>query len=197
MLTNNGWVDGNGSNVGGGFKKPGGGQVTRGGGDGLEGLVGVRDSLGDDDEVKCVLLLDMDFDGACGGEMDFFLRGEDVIVKASQKHGKWHGTILFVFYFLHSINKHRSEVELSFDSQIVKHVCSTCIYFISLAKGAKEIFPKEKFPSSQLGMNFVKMEFVGVSLKLSLSGSRSSDGLFDEIMFRPEEITIGMIIKIV
>nr|GEU87073.1 hypothetical protein [Tanacetum cinerariifolium] len=35
--------------------------------------VGVEDSLRDDDEVWCVLLLDMDFDGACGGERDFFL----------------------------------------------------------------------------------------------------------------------------
>ncbi|GJT65681.1 hypothetical protein Tco_1017161 [Tanacetum coccineum] len=40
MLTNNGWVDGNGLNPGGGFGKPGGGRVTRGGGDGLEGLGG-------------------------------------------------------------------------------------------------------------------------------------------------------------
>nr|GEX53143.1 hypothetical protein [Tanacetum cinerariifolium] len=40
---------------------------------------------------------------------------EDVNAKASQKHGKWHGTILFVFDFLHSINKHQSDVELSFD----------------------------------------------------------------------------------
>nr|GEZ85969.1 hypothetical protein [Tanacetum cinerariifolium]GEZ85979.1 hypothetical protein [Tanacetum cinerariifolium] len=37
MLINNGWVDGNDSNLGGGFRKPGGGRETRGGGDGLEG----------------------------------------------------------------------------------------------------------------------------------------------------------------
>ncbi|GKG47595.1 hypothetical protein Tco_0507080, partial [Tanacetum coccineum] len=37
MLTNKGWVDGNGSNPGGGFGKPGDGRDTRGGGDGLEG----------------------------------------------------------------------------------------------------------------------------------------------------------------
>ncbi|GJZ04197.1 retrovirus-related pol polyprotein from transposon TNT 1-94 [Tanacetum coccineum] len=37
MLTNKGWIDGNGSNLGGGFGKPGGGQETRRGGDGLEG----------------------------------------------------------------------------------------------------------------------------------------------------------------
>ncbi|GJT46852.1 hypothetical protein Tco_0955567 [Tanacetum coccineum] len=36
MLINKGWVNGNGSNPGGGFGKPGGGLVTRGGGDGLE-----------------------------------------------------------------------------------------------------------------------------------------------------------------
>ncbi|GJU13449.1 reverse transcriptase domain-containing protein [Tanacetum coccineum] len=56
MLTNKGWVDGNGSNSGGGFGKPGGGRETHGGGDGLEGpgggatRVGVGDSLGDDEE---------------------------------------------------------------------------------------------------------------------------------------------------
>nr|GEY77200.1 hypothetical protein [Tanacetum cinerariifolium] len=37
MLTNNGLVDGNGSNLGGGFGKPGGGRETHGGGDRLEG----------------------------------------------------------------------------------------------------------------------------------------------------------------
>nr|GEV16837.1 hypothetical protein [Tanacetum cinerariifolium] len=57
MLTNKGWVDGNGSNPGSGFGKPGGGRETHGGGDGLEGpgggatWVGVGDSLGDDEEV--------------------------------------------------------------------------------------------------------------------------------------------------
>ncbi|GKD70969.1 hypothetical protein Tco_1325059, partial [Tanacetum coccineum] len=35
-LTKNGWVDGNGSNPGGGFGKPGCGLETRGGGDELE-----------------------------------------------------------------------------------------------------------------------------------------------------------------
>ncbi|GJZ25498.1 hypothetical protein Tco_0569751 [Tanacetum coccineum] len=37
MLTNKGWVDGNGSNPGGGFGKPGGSRETRGGGDRLDG----------------------------------------------------------------------------------------------------------------------------------------------------------------
>nr|GEV01047.1 putative reverse transcriptase domain-containing protein [Tanacetum cinerariifolium] len=37
MLRNKGWVDGNGSNSCGGFRKPEGGRETRGGGDGLEG----------------------------------------------------------------------------------------------------------------------------------------------------------------
>ncbi|GJR52178.1 retrovirus-related pol polyprotein from transposon TNT 1-94 [Tanacetum coccineum] len=40
MLTNNGCIDGNGLNPGGGFGKPGGGRVTRGDGDGLEGSGG-------------------------------------------------------------------------------------------------------------------------------------------------------------
>nr|GEX45376.1 hypothetical protein [Tanacetum cinerariifolium] len=40
MLLNNGWVDGSGSNSGGGFRNTGGGRETRGGGDGLEGLGG-------------------------------------------------------------------------------------------------------------------------------------------------------------
>nr|GEU65539.1 hypothetical protein [Tanacetum cinerariifolium] len=37
MLTNKGWVDGNGLNLGGRFRKPRGGREIRGGGDGLEG----------------------------------------------------------------------------------------------------------------------------------------------------------------
>ncbi|GJS35235.1 hypothetical protein Tco_0533617 [Tanacetum coccineum] len=80
MLTNNGWVDGSGSNSGGRFRNPGGGRETRGGGDGLEGPVGVGDSLGNDDEVYCVLLLEMDFDGACGGKRDFFLGGGEGVL---------------------------------------------------------------------------------------------------------------------
>ncbi|GJV67630.1 hypothetical protein Tco_1483139 [Tanacetum coccineum] len=57
MLTNKGWVDGNGLNSVGGFGKPRGGRETRGGGDGLERpgggatWVDVGDSLGDDEEV--------------------------------------------------------------------------------------------------------------------------------------------------
>ncbi|GJV33901.1 hypothetical protein Tco_1394301 [Tanacetum coccineum] len=67
MLTNKGWVDGNGSNLGGRFGKPGGGLETRCGGDGLEGPGGQLS--------MCVLLLEIDFYGACGGESDFFLGG--------------------------------------------------------------------------------------------------------------------------
>ncbi|GKF00644.1 hypothetical protein Tco_0027567 [Tanacetum coccineum] len=63
MLTNNSWVDGSGSNPGGGFGKSGGGRETRSGGDGLEGpgggatSVGVGDSLGDDDEAGYLTLI--------------------------------------------------------------------------------------------------------------------------------------------
>ncbi|GKE89353.1 hypothetical protein Tco_1566828, partial [Tanacetum coccineum] len=57
--------DGNCSNPGGRFGKPGGGREIRGGGDGLYGPSGQLS--------MCVLLLEMDFDGACGGERDFFL----------------------------------------------------------------------------------------------------------------------------
>ncbi|GJU20814.1 hypothetical protein Tco_1154156 [Tanacetum coccineum] len=52
-----------GSNPGGGFGKPGGGRETR-----------VEEVL------KCVLLLEMDFDGACGGERDFFLGGGEGVL---------------------------------------------------------------------------------------------------------------------
>ncbi|GJR95870.1 hypothetical protein Tco_0268044 [Tanacetum coccineum] len=80
MLTNNDWVDDSGSNPSGEFGNLGGGRETHGGGDGLEGPVGVGDSLGDNDEVYCVLLLVMDFDGACGGERDFFLGGGEGVL---------------------------------------------------------------------------------------------------------------------
>nr|GEY87869.1 hypothetical protein [Tanacetum cinerariifolium] len=39
-----------------------------------------KDSLGVDDEVLCVILLEMDFDGACGGERDFFLGGGEGVL---------------------------------------------------------------------------------------------------------------------
>ncbi|GJV51826.1 hypothetical protein Tco_1447567 [Tanacetum coccineum] len=87
---------------------------------------------------------------------------EDVTVKASQKHGKWNRAIF------------------------------ACVYFISLAKGAKEIFPKEKFHPSASGTNFVKVEFCyGVSLKLS--GYKNGDVPFNKIMLRAKEIAIGVI----
>nr|GEY17796.1 hypothetical protein [Tanacetum cinerariifolium] len=38
---------------------------------------------------------------------------KDVIVKTSQKHSKWHGTIAFNFDFLHSIKNHQKFVEVS------------------------------------------------------------------------------------
>ncbi|GJR41860.1 hypothetical protein Tco_1309963 [Tanacetum coccineum] len=72
MLTNKGWVDGNGSNPGGVFGKPGGGRETRSGGDGLDGPGGQLS--------MCVLLLEMDFDGACGGERDFYLGGGEGVL---------------------------------------------------------------------------------------------------------------------
>ncbi|GJW71159.1 zf-CCHC domain-containing protein, partial [Tanacetum coccineum] len=116
MLTNKGWVDGNGSNPGGRFGKPGGGRETRGGGDGLEGpgggatWVGVRDSLGDDEERVHDMFMKCE-----PSNWDNGLRvcGKDMIVKTGQEHGKRHGAFAFVYDFLHLINDHRSEVELS------------------------------------------------------------------------------------
>ncbi|GJS17286.1 hypothetical protein Tco_0411758 [Tanacetum coccineum] len=64
MLTNNGWVDGSGSNPGGGFGNLGGGRETR----------------GVDEVLECVLLLEMDFDGAYGGERDLFLGGGEGVL---------------------------------------------------------------------------------------------------------------------
>ncbi|GJS73819.1 hypothetical protein Tco_0706660 [Tanacetum coccineum] len=89
MLTHKGWVDGNGSYLGGGFGKLGGGQETRGGGDGLEGPDGhlsIVEHRGHlvifevEEVLECVLLLEMDFDGACGGERDFFLGGGEGVL---------------------------------------------------------------------------------------------------------------------
>ncbi|GKE68874.1 hypothetical protein Tco_1526946 [Tanacetum coccineum] len=72
MLTNKGWVDGNGSNPSGGFGNSRGGLQTRGGEDGLEGPGGQLS--------MCVLLLDIDFDRACGGESAFFLGGGEGVL---------------------------------------------------------------------------------------------------------------------
>ncbi|GKD84365.1 hypothetical protein Tco_1355519 [Tanacetum coccineum] len=72
MLKNNGWIDGSGSNLGDGFGKPGGVRETRGG-DGLEGPGGQL-------SIVYVLLLEMDFDGACDGERDFFLGGGEGVL---------------------------------------------------------------------------------------------------------------------
>nr|GEU58900.1 zinc finger, CCHC-type [Tanacetum cinerariifolium] len=72
MLTNKGWGDGNGSNPDGGFGKPKGGLEIHGGGDGLEGPDGQLS--------KCVLLLEIDFDGAWGGKSDFFLGGGERVL---------------------------------------------------------------------------------------------------------------------
>ncbi|GJZ91877.1 hypothetical protein Tco_0663942 [Tanacetum coccineum] len=66
MLTNKDWVNVNGSNMGGGFGKPRGDLETRGGEDGLERP---------DDQLSMI-----DFDGACGGERDFFLGGGEGVL---------------------------------------------------------------------------------------------------------------------
>nr|GEU63321.1 hypothetical protein [Tanacetum cinerariifolium] len=159
MLTNHGWVDGSGSNPGGGFGKLGGSREIRGGGDRLEGP---------------------------GGQlsMRWILMELEVV--------KWIYFKAVVKEFSHLVVPHLM-IEVVYEKcgeDVKKMVFEGDDY-----KGAKEIFPKEKFPSFQLGANVVKVEFVGVSYKLSLSGSKSSDGLFDEVMFRSKEIAIGMTIK--
>nr|GEW74275.1 uncharacterized mitochondrial protein AtMg00810-like [Tanacetum cinerariifolium] len=67
-----GWVDGNGSNSGGGFRKPRGGQETCGGGDGLEGPDG---QLSMDSRIDGVTLLsdDKDEEEMTKREENFFL----------------------------------------------------------------------------------------------------------------------------
>ncbi|GJW97531.1 hypothetical protein Tco_0179339 [Tanacetum coccineum] len=65
------------------------------------------------------------------------------------------------------------------------------LYERNVEKGAKEIFPKEKFPSAQLGMNIIKVEFVGVSLKLSLSGSRMVMFLLTRSCLGPKKLLLG------
>ncbi|GJX69080.1 hypothetical protein Tco_0304807 [Tanacetum coccineum] len=89
MLTNNDWVDGSGLNPSGGFRKSGGGSETRGGRDGLEGPSGQLPWFEHIDHLvifvveevlECVLLLEMDFDGACGGKRDFFLGGGEGVL---------------------------------------------------------------------------------------------------------------------
>ncbi|GJY64681.1 hypothetical protein Tco_0466141 [Tanacetum coccineum] len=87
-------------NLGGGCSNPGGGCAnpaslceTRGGDDGFEGpggqlsMVDTYGSFGDKCcgrsswvRVSLVLLLEVDFDGACGGERDFFLGGGDGVL---------------------------------------------------------------------------------------------------------------------
>ncbi|GKE03123.1 hypothetical protein Tco_1391106 [Tanacetum coccineum] len=67
MLTNNGWVDGSGLNLGGGFGNPRGGRETRGDGDGLEGPRMTKQSLGGGAIVY-------------GGERDFFLGGGEGVL---------------------------------------------------------------------------------------------------------------------
>ncbi|GJY53609.1 hypothetical protein Tco_0445273 [Tanacetum coccineum] len=56
-------VDGSGSNPGGGFGNPRGAREIR-----------------VDKVLECVLLLEMDFDGACSGERDFFLGGGEGVL---------------------------------------------------------------------------------------------------------------------
>nr|GFA24346.1 hypothetical protein [Tanacetum cinerariifolium] len=68
----------------GGFRISGGACESRGGGDGLEGLVANCPSLTHEGYwvmfvvekvIEYVLLVEMDLDRACGGERDFFLGG--------------------------------------------------------------------------------------------------------------------------
>ncbi|GKC54487.1 hypothetical protein Tco_1077232 [Tanacetum coccineum] len=96
---------------------------------------------------------------------------EKVFVEMSQEYSKWHGSI------------------------VVKHVSGACVYVIPITNGAKESFFKEEFPSFKFRMKIIYMEFVGVYLKLGLSGSRNDDVLSDEVMLRAKETTIRMIIK--
>ncbi|GKD41363.1 hypothetical protein Tco_1261570 [Tanacetum coccineum] len=71
ILTNNGWGGGGRLNQSGACPNPGSGCERRGGGDGFEGFGG---------QLSKVLLLEVDFDGACGGERDLFLGGGNSVL---------------------------------------------------------------------------------------------------------------------
>ncbi|GJT19035.1 hypothetical protein Tco_0877741 [Tanacetum coccineum] len=139
----------------------------------------------------------MDVDGACGGERDFFLGGGDVVFSfwcSSLKDSR--------SSLSESSSKNSKNDGASFPSddedekdEVVKHVSGACVYVILITNGAKEIFFKKEFPSPKFGTKIIYMEFVGVSLKLGLSGSRNGDVLSDKVMLRAKETTIGMIIK--
>ncbi|GJX43788.1 hypothetical protein Tco_0260464 [Tanacetum coccineum] len=97
---------------------------------------------------------------------------------------------LRLIYKGHLVTKFMVEV-----LKVVKHVSGACVYVIPITNGAKEIFFKEEFPSPKFGMKIICMEFVGVSLKLGLSGSRNGDVISDKVMLRAKETTIRKIIK--
>ncbi|GJR38866.1 hypothetical protein Tco_1214550 [Tanacetum coccineum] len=108
-VTNKGWVDGNGSNLGGGFGKPGGGRETRGGGDGLERFGGAnypgfwlilcRISSNRTREKDLVLSLSLNDEDEemTEGEVGQWL--EDLFGGCDEKEDKKHGKMAWSFVF--------------------------------------------------------------------------------------------------
>ncbi|GJU29172.1 hypothetical protein Tco_1172761 [Tanacetum coccineum] len=147
----------------------------------------------------CVLLLEMDFDGASGGEGDFFLGGGE-------------GVLSFGFSSLED-NSRKDGASLSSDDEDEEEVidgeqvrqwpegllggcdCKDESKAWQMTWDYHVYFLLPSFDKESSKMNIITVEFVGASLKLSLSGSRNGDVVFDEVMLRAKEITIGMIIK--
>nr|GEV58578.1 alpha/beta hydrolases superfamily protein [Tanacetum cinerariifolium] len=162
------------------FGNPRGGRETRGGRDGFEGP-------------------EMDFDGVCGGERDFFLGGEE-------------GVLLFGCSSLED-NSRKDGASLSLDDVDEEDVndgeqvgkwheclfggcdCKNNSKAWQMAWDHHVCFLLPSFDKESSKTNIVSVKFIGASVKLSLSGSRNGDVVFDEVMLRAKEITIGMIFK--
>nr|GEW95037.1 hypothetical protein [Tanacetum cinerariifolium] len=115
--------------------------------------------------LECVLLIEMDFDGACGGERDFFLGGGE-------------GVLLFGCFSLE-------------DVRLTQVGYLTLILAVFLLKFGE--FVLDELVRLYV-RNVKKMVFEGDDYKLKVV-IWNGDVVFDEVMLRGKEITIRMIIK--
>ncbi|GJZ75455.1 hypothetical protein Tco_0639920, partial [Tanacetum coccineum] len=102
---------------------------------------------------------------------------------------------LFPFSLIGFLEMSKGFMTRSWNVNVVKHVSGACIYVIPITNGAKEIFFKKEFPSPKFRTIIIYIEFVWVSMKLGLSGSRNGDVLSNKVMLRSKEATIRITIK--
>ncbi|GKC92139.1 hypothetical protein Tco_1157581 [Tanacetum coccineum] len=140
---------------------------------------------------EVVLLLEVDFDGAFGGEKDFFRGGDDGVL--SMLCSSLEDSSL---PWMASHGDEQVICSSSFESTLnLKNDNSSSSLDDEEEEDTEDILSNEELPSFQLWTKIVSKECVNVSLELTLCDYWNGDGLFDKFRIRAEETATRVIIE--